>query len=145
MLKVFPSNVPQQKLPAGIRADVLRMEELSNEAKFLSNKNIKTLDDLISYKNETNFKINELLCQREKLWTRRKLSKDEDAKYEVAEEISSLNDKLVKLRREVELCEDIKKRIPKIEEKLTELDKQEELEKEAKDKKKIKDKKLKEE
>ncbi|MBQ9298829.1 MAG: relaxase/mobilization nuclease domain-containing protein [Clostridia bacterium] len=145
LLKVFPSNVPQQKLPAGIRADVLRMEELSNEAKFLSNKNIKTLDDLISYKNETNFKINELLCQREKLWTRRKLSKDEDAKYEVAEEISSLNDKLVKLRREVELCEDIKKRIPKIEEKLTELDKQEELEKEAKDKKKIKDKKLKEE
>ena len=144
LLKVFPNNVPQQRLPASIRADVSRMEELSNEARFLYANNIKTLDDLINYKDETNFKINELLDQRERLWSKRKLSKDGNEMHQIAEEISSLNDKLIKLRKKVELCEDIKIRAPKIDENLTELDTQEELEKEAKDKKKEKNKKGKE-
>lgn len=144
LLKVFPNNVPQQRLPASIRADVSRMEELSNEARFLYANNIKTLDDLISYKDETNFKINELLSQRERLWTKRKLSKDGNEMHKVAEEIASLNDKIIKLRKRVELCEDIKTRIPKINDNLDELDTQEELEKESKDKKKEKNKKGKE-
>lgn len=144
LLKVFPNNVPQQKLPASIRADVARMEELSNEARFLYANNIKTLDDLINYKDETNFKINEILSQREKLWAKRKLSKDENEMHQIAEKISSLNDKLIKLRKKVEVCEDIKTRVPKINEKLDELDAQEELEKESKDKKKEKTKKGKE-
>lgn len=64
--------------------------------------------------------------------------------HKVAEEIASLNDKIIKLRKKVELCEDIKTRIPKINENLDELDTQEELEKETKDKKKEKNKKGKE-
>ena len=144
LLKVFPNNVPQQRLPASIRADVSRMEELSNEARFLYANNIKTLDDLINYKDETNFKIKELLSQRERFWTKRKLSKDENQMNQIAEEISSLNDKILQLRKKVELCEDIKTRIPKIDENLTELDTEEKLEKESKDKKKDKNKKGKE-
>ena len=138
LLKVFPNNVPQQRLPASIRADVSRMEELSNEAKFLYINNIKTLEELLNYKDETNYKINELLNQRERLWKRRKLSKDENEMHKLAENISSLNDKIIKLRKKVELCEDIKKRIPKIDYNLEELDKQEELEKETKEIKKLK-------
>ena len=144
LLKVFPNNIPQQRLPASIRADVAKMEELSNEAKFLSVHNIKTLDDLINYKDEINFKINSILSQRERLWARRKLSKDEIEMHKIAEEISSLNDKLIKLRKKVELCENIKTRVHKINVNLTELDKQEELEKETKDKKKTKNRKWKE-
>lgn len=114
------------------------MEELSNEAKFLQTNNIKTIDDLINYMDETNFKISELLSQRERLWAKRKLSRDENQMYQITEEISSLNDKIIKFRKRVELCEDIKTRIPKINENLDELDTQEELEKETKDKKKEK-------
>ena len=138
LLKVFPNKVPQQKLPASIRADVSRMEELSNEAKFLYMNNIKTLDNLLNYRDETNYKINELLNQRERLWAKRKLSKDEDDRHKIAENISSLNDKIIKLRKKVEMCEDIKSRTPKIDHNLDELDKQEELEKETKEKKKEK-------
>ena len=144
LLKVFPNNVPQQKLPASIRADVTRMEELSNEAKFLYMNNIKTLDNLINYRDETNYKINELLSQRERLWAKRKLSKDENERHKIAENISSLNDKIIKLRKKVEMCEDIRTRVPKIDHNLDELDKQEELEKETKEKKKEKNKKGKE-
>lgn len=144
LLKVFPNNVPQQSLPATIRADVSRMEELSNEARFLYANNIKTLDNLIDYKDETNLKIKELLNQRERLWAKRKLSKDENQMYQITEEISSLNDKILQLRKKVALCEDIATRIPKIDKNLTELDTQEELEKESKEKKKEKNKKGKE-
>lgn len=144
LLKVFPNNVPQQKLPASIRADVSRMEELSNEARFLYANNIKTLDDLMNYKDETNFKINKILSQREKLWAKRKLSKDANEMHKIAEEISSLNDKLIKLRKKVELCEDIKSRVPMIDNNLSELDAEEEKEKETRDKKKEKNKKGKE-
>lgn len=138
LLKVFPNNVPQQKLPASIRADVSRMEELSNEAKFLYQNKIKTLEDLLNYKDETNYKINELLSKRERLWAKRKLSKDEMEMHKIAEDISSINDKIISLRKKVEMCEDIKTRVPKIEHNLEELDKQEELEKETKEKKKEK-------
>ena len=118
LLKVFPNNIPQQRLPASIRADVSRMEELSNEARFLATNKIKTIDDLKNYKDEINFNINGLLSQREILWKKRKLLKDETEKYRTAEKISSINDKLSELRKGVMFCEDIETRIPKIEDNL---------------------------
>ena len=72
------------------------------------------------------------------------VSKDGNEMHEYAEQISSLNDKLVKLRKRVELCEDIKTRVPKIDNNLSELDTQEEMEKETKERKKEKRKKGKE-
>lgn len=135
LLKVFPNNVPQQRLPASIRADVSRMEELSNQAKLLVTNNIKTLDDLLNYKDEVNYKINELSSNRERLWAIRKLSKNEEDMKKYAEQISTLTTNIDKLRKEVDQLEDIKSRVQKIDENLNELDKQEELEKETKDKK----------
>ncbi len=116
------------------------MEQLSEEARFLAtHKNIKTFEELSNYQDDVSFKIKEILDQREKLWSRRKLSKDENEMHKYAEQISSLNDKLIKLRKRVELCEDIKTRVPKIDNNLSELDTQEEIEKKKqKDRKKIK-------
>ena len=99
---------------------------------------------LLNYRDETNYKINELLSQRERLWAKRKLSKDENERHKIAENISSLNDKIIKLRKKVAMCEDIRSRVPKIEHNLDELDNQEELEKETKENKKENDKKGKE-
>lgn len=135
LLKVFPNNVPQQRLPASIRADVAQMEELSNQAKLLVTHNIKTLDDLLNYKEEITYKINELLNNRERLWAIRKMSKNEAEMRNYAEQISDLTKDINKFRKEVEQCEEIKVRSQKIDENLTELDKQEELERETREKK----------
>lgn len=135
LLKVFPNNVPQQRLPASIRADVTKMEELSNQAKLLVTHNIKTLDDLLNYKEEITYEINELLNNRERLWAIRKMSKNEAEMRNYAEQISNLTKDINKFRKEVEQCEEIKIRSQKIDENLTELDKQEELERETKEKK----------
>lgn len=110
------------------------MDEISKEAIFLVNNNIKTLEELLEYKNETNFRINNISANREKLWKKRKLSNDENTKHKLAKEISYLTIKLDKLRKEVDICNDIKNRVVKIDEKLSELDNQEEIEKETKEK-----------
>lgn len=135
LLKVFPNNVPQQRLPASIRADVAQMEELSNQAKLLVTHNIKTLDDLLNYKEEITYEINELLNNRERLWAIRKMSKNEAEMRNYAEQISDLTKDINKFRKEVKQCEEIKVRSQKIDENLTELDKQEELERETREKK----------
>ena len=135
LLKVFPNNVPQQRLPASIRADVAQMEELSNQARLLVTHNIKTLDDLLNYKEEITYEINELLNNRERLWAIRKMSKNEAEMRNYAEQISDLTKDINKFRKEVEQCEEIKVRSQKIDENLTELDKQEELERETREKK----------
>lgn len=135
LLKVFPNNVPQQRLPASIRADVAQMEELSNQAKLLVTHNIKTLDDLLNYKEEITYEINELLNNRERLWAISKMSKNEAEMRNYAEQISDLTKDINKFRKEVEQCEEIKVRSQKIDENLTELDKQEELERETREKK----------
>ena len=122
LLKVFPNNVPQQRLPASIRADVAQMEELSNQAKLLVTHNIKTLDDLLNYKEEITYEINELLNNRERLWAIRKMSKNEAEMRNYAEQISDLTKDINKFRKEVEQCEEIKVRSQKIDENLTELD-----------------------
>ena len=134
LLKIFP-NIPQQRLPISIRADVAKMNELSEEAKLLSKYKIKTNEDLKEFISETIFKIGMLSSDREKLWTKRRISKDDNEKRKICNEISSLTNQIDELRKEVSRCRDIEERLPKIEENLCELDYQEEQEKN-----KIKDK-----
>ena len=128
LLKVFP-DIPQQKLPISIRADVARMNELSEEAKLLSNHKIKNIEDLKEFYNETYFKISTLESDRKRLWEKRRLSKDDNEKIEIAKDIAVLNSQIENLRKEVQLAKDIETRIPKIEDNLNELDYQEEQEK----------------
>lgn len=128
LLKVFP-DIPQQRIPLSIRADVARMNELSEEAKLLSNYKIKTLEDLKDFENEHLFKIGTLSSDRERLWTKRRLSKDDNERKSIAIDIGVLNKQIDNLRKEVQLAKDIETRLPKIEDNLIELDYQEEQEK----------------
>ena len=130
LLKVFPNNVPQQQLPASIRADVAIIEQLSNEARFLSDNRITTITELKDYIDENNFKIRVLLDKRERLWAKRKVIKNEEQRKGICNEISKCTEELIKLRKEAELCNDIKIRTQKIDENLNELDIQEKQEKE---------------
>ena len=128
LLKVFPA-IPQQRLPLSIRADVARMNELSEEAKLLSKYKIKSLEDLKEFFNEHSFQLEELEAKRKRLWERRRISKNDSEKKSICNDIGSLNNQINILRKEVELAKDIETRIPKIENNLDELDYQEEQEK----------------
>lgn len=135
LLKVFPTKVPQQRLPASVRADVIRMEELSKEAKLLVKNNIKDENQLNDYIDNANLKIKELLSKRRNLWEVRKETQDEQEKTNIGYNISIYTEQIQKLREEVRLCNDIKTRIPKIDKNLDELDNQEKHEREKKQEK----------
>lgn len=128
LLKVFP-DIPQQRLPVSVRADVARMNELSEEAKLLANNKIKTLVDLKNFESEILFKISTLCSDRERLWAKRRLTKDDKERNTISNNIGILNNQIDKFRKEVQLAKDIKIRLPKIEDNLNELDYQEEQEK----------------
>ena len=127
LLKVFP-DIPQQRLPLSIRADVARMNELSEEAKLLSNYKIKTLEELKNFESELSFEISSLSTDRERLWIKRRLSKDDKERKSITNDIGILNTKIDNLRKEVQLAKDIETRLPMIEDNLYELDYQEEQE-----------------
>ena len=133
LLKVFPT-IPQQKLPESIKADVLKMEEISNQAHFLVKHKIKTIDELIEYEESIKKEINELSANREKLWSKRK-SNDVD-KNEISEEIQTITNRLEDFRKEVDICDEIKIRSVTIDKNLNELDIQEDKEIESKSKRK---------
>ena len=127
LLKVFP-DIPQQRLPFSSRSHVASMNYLYEEAKLLSNYKIKTLEELKNFESELSFEISSLSTDRERLWIKRRLSKDDKERKSITNDIGILNTKIDNLRKEVQLAKDIETRLPMIEDNLYELDYQEEQE-----------------
>ena len=108
------------KLTPQMRADLIKMNTYSNEAKLLSKYNIQNSDDLVNLKQSKSNEIRDLSITREGLWYSRGKEKDEDKKVEFCNKIAELNSQIEELSKEVELCRDIQARIPKMKENLKE-------------------------
>lgn len=133
LLKKFPQRHPNKRLPASIRADVIKMETISEEAKLLNRYKINTYEQFLLFKNEKKYNLNDLKDKRDKLWYKHKIVTIDERK-EVRNEIDNLTKSIEELRREVVLFEGIEKRTHKIENNLEELDKQNLKEKEGREK-----------
>ena len=107
LLKVFLQKYPYQKLSPAIRADVRKMEDISNETKLLVRNNLKTDEQFFLFKEEKEKRLNDLMDQRSKLWYKHKKSKSKQEKDEIREQINELNKEITSLRKEVVLCKDI--------------------------------------
>ena len=109
------------KLTPEMKADILKMDQYSEEAKLLSNNKIENSLDLESYYKNKNKELKLALGEREVLWDRRASKRNEDIRQELCNQISDKTEIINRLRKEVLLCEDIKKRIPKIKNKINKL------------------------
>ena len=107
LLKVFPNKYPRQKLSPQIRADIRKMDKISEEAKLLVSNNLKTNEQFFSFKTEKENKLNDLTDKRSKLWYRHKKSKNKEEKEILSKQIDEINKELEPIRKEVVLCEDI--------------------------------------
>lgn len=94
-------------MSAAIREDVLRLDKLDEETQLLGRNNIRTDEDLAAYMAGLKEEIDSLKAER-------KGDTDES-------EVSKINNKLKKLRREVRLCKDIAERSGVVEQRLGEL------------------------
>ena len=131
LLRVFPKKYPYQKLSPAIRADVRKMEEISNETRLLVRNNLKTDEQFFAFKEDKEKRLEELMDQRSKLWYKHKKSKSKQEKGEIKEQIDNLNKEINPLRKEVVLCKDIIERSKKMEQNLQELSDEKNQEKEV--------------
>ena len=86
------------------------MEQITQEARLLAQHRIDTAQQLSSYKDNLEMKIQTLTAERKQLYRRQRtvaVKSDEVLLSKVKAEISSLSKELSALRQEVRLCDDI--------------------------------------
>ena len=132
LLKIFPKTEKRRKTPVSIKADVQKMERISQEARLLCSKDIKTTKELSLYMNTLQKEISSLEEKRDKLYYQNtKLKKEE--KQENYNELSIIAGKIQYLKKEVKMCREIEERVPQIKENIKELNEEKQKGKEEKD------------
>lgn len=112
LLGVFPKGRPQsnRRLHFLLREDLMKLDNISKEARLLGEHHIDTVEQLSSYQATLETEIKAVLSHRKQLYkqSRTKIVLGDEAKLsEVKGKISKLSKRLNILRREVHLCEDI--------------------------------------
>ena len=132
LLKIFPKTEKRRKTPVSIKADVQKMERISQEARLLCSKDIKTTKELSLYMNTLQKEISSLEEKRDKLYYQNTKPKKEE-KQENYNELSIIAGKIQYLKKEVKMCREIEERVPKIKENIKELNEEKQKGKEDKD------------
>lgn len=112
LLGIFPRDRPKsnKRLHFLIREDLLKLDAISQETKLLAANRIDTAQQLVSYKDSLETKIQALAGQRKELYrAQRTVTVKSDAEQctAIRAKISSISKQLSQLRREVKLCDDI--------------------------------------
>jgi hypothetical protein len=112
LLGVFPKGRPQsnRRLHFLLREDLMKLDNISKEARLLGEHRIDTSEQLSAYKAALETEIKALSADRKQLYKQSRTKAvvcDETKLYEVKGKIFELSKRLNTLRREVHLCDDI--------------------------------------
>ena len=141
LLKVYPKKNMNYKLSPAMRAEVKKMEEYSNEIRILGKYKISNSNELDECRTNLNSKLKDLIRVRNNLYYKRQNMPENENKDEVNKEIEIISKEIIKVRKEICLCNRIKVKVPVMKEELEKLntnenDKQmEEIQKKIKKKK----------
>lgn len=112
LLGVFPNGKPQNRkqLHFLLREDLIKLENITQEARLLAVHHIDTAEQLSSYKNELEKRMDVVTIQRKQLYRKQRTvavkSNDEESET-LKSAISTLSNELCQLKKEVKLCADI--------------------------------------
>ena len=123
LLGVFPQKQNRQRghVPHALREDLIRAEELTDEARLLSRHRIDTLEQLNAYRSDVESRLSSITEQRKSLYRKqrtRAVLDDPTQQEQIRTEIAALTAQIKELRREVKLCEDIAARSLSLKEKI---------------------------
>ena len=123
LLGIFPKNQPKRnkRLHFLLREDLAKLDAISEETKLLVRNRIDTAEQLSSYKEGLETKIESLTADRKALYRMQRtvsVKSDDDALARVNGQITAISRELSALRKEVRLCEDISIRSGVIKEKI---------------------------
>ena len=114
------SGHPKQYLPYSIRKEVYKLEQTSQQVRFMYEKNIVTKEDLDNFVKNNSNELRKLKGKRENLWKRYHRAKTEDKKNEIFAEINDIQPKIKELYK---YCKEITKRAEGIQNNLNNFDK----------------------
>lgn len=123
LLNVFPQKHPKQYLPYSIRQDIKKLNEYSEQIRFMSTNKIETKEDLDNFTKTNYEEYKNLIGKRENLWKRYHRAKTEEDKSEILAEINSIQPTIRDLRKYDKYCKDIKARSESIQNNLDNFDK----------------------
>ena len=123
LLGVFPQkrNRTPRRVPHALREDLIRAQELTDEARLLSRHRIDTLEQLTAYQSGAEAEMEQLTGSRKVLYRKlrtKAVQADPAQQGQIRAEISKLTAQLKEVRREVKLCEDIALRSMSIQEQI---------------------------
>ena len=95
-------------------ADIKKMDEYSNQARFLTRYNINTNQDLLNFEKSAYEKVNPLKSKRENLWKKHKRAKTDEEKQVIENEIVEISKQITPITEEIKHCNNIKQRVDKI-------------------------------
>ena len=125
LLKVFPKTENRVKLSDTMKQEIKKMEQMSDEMKFLARNKIKTSKELFSYKKELADELNKLMSKREAYRKKKYKSNNSSEKQIIYEQILSLSSKIQYLKGEVEQCKRIEERTAKMKVNIKEMEQKE--------------------
>ena len=94
--------------------EIKKLDEFSNQSKFLCKNNIKTEQELLDYEKLAYEKINPLKSKRENLWRKHKKARIDDEKKNIENQIVEISKKITPLAEEIKHCDNIRLRLEKI-------------------------------
>lgn len=124
--------IDSQKIHPLLREELCKMETISKEARLLCRYHIETTEQLSSFREGLQGKMQSLCEERSKLRNQIRRMKDDDNVVEVKDKVSSLTKKIGETRKEMKLCDGIAARSVTMKEKLKVIQQENKQEKEEK-------------
>lgn len=123
LLEIFPKKHPKQYLPYSIRKEVYKLEQTSQQVRFMQEKNIVTKENLDKFAKNNYEKLSELKGKRENLWRKYHRTKTENKQTQILAEINDIQPKIKELYKYDKYCKEITKRAETIQNNLNNFDK----------------------
>ena len=104
----FKPNIT--KMTPELIHEIKELDKFSEGVRLVCKYDLKTEEDVISFKQQMNEKINPLKSERENLWRKHKRAKIDEDKKSIEEQIANISKKITPLVDKIRICDNILER-----------------------------------
>ena len=122
ILNNYPNYVKKYNMSSTMKADLEKLEMLSEQARLLVENNIETEEQFESFLDERIDKYDEKKLRRDRLWRMMNEERTVSEKIEIRQEISVATSEMSSLKHDIFMLNEIKSRVDNIKEEIKNLD-----------------------
>ena len=114
---IVKSQASVKKVPFYMREDLVKLDRLDEQVRFLGKNNIETVEELKEYRKDAAGKIHLLEWERQvqrNLLRRERRKENIPGQEELKEKIAGINQEIKQLKKELQICDSVEKRSAQI-------------------------------